>query len=176
MEALAFVARVVLSAVFVTAALAKLSRRAEFTDAVRNYGLVPDRWVPRVAGALPWAELSCGVLLAAGVRVRLAGVVTAALLAAFAVGIVANLVRGRRVGCGCFGETATRPATWFTAVRNAVLIAAALLVAARPPLALSVHRLSAHGLAALDALALLIASTALLLSWALAGELRRLPR
>lgn len=84
---------------------------------------------PRLAAAIvPWWEVLLGASLVSGwvaAPVRLAGIAT---LAAFSALLAANLARGRRPPCACFGSRADRPLSWIALVRNAALVAA--LVAA----------------------------------------------
>src|SRR5439155_25163345 len=53
----------------------------------------------------------------------------AALLALFIAAISINLARGRRPDCHCFGQLSSSPVSAQTLVRNAVLLALAVLIA-----------------------------------------------
>jgi uncharacterized membrane protein YphA (DoxX/SURF4 family) len=133
--------RFALAIVFLLAGLAKLPRRREFTEAVLGYGLVPAR-IGRVVGAwLPAVELGAAVLLIAGLGTEVVAGLIGVLLTGFSIAIVANLVRGREIDCGCYGVVAERRITWLTVARNAVLIALAAVVAIVAPTALSVDEL-----------------------------------
>ena len=82
--------------------------------------------VPRgAARALPILELAIGVALVAGIR--LAGIAAVALIGAFTVFLVVALRRGVKAPCACFGAFSTRPVTWWSVVRNVVLIGLAVL-------------------------------------------------
>jgi len=84
---------------------------------------------PRAAAVVvPWWEIALGASLVSGwfaAPVRLAGLAT---LAAFSALLAANLARGSRPPCACFGGRADRPLSWGALARNAALAAA--LVAA----------------------------------------------
>jgi uncharacterized membrane protein YphA (DoxX/SURF4 family) len=84
---------------------------------------------PRAATVVvPWWEIALGAALVSGwlaVPARLAALAT---LAAFSALLVANLARGSRPPCACFGGRTERPLSWVALVRNAAL-AAALVVA-----------------------------------------------
>lgn len=123
--ALAF--RLLLGGVFVTASISKINFAAEFAETVASYRLVPALAVNLVAVGLPWLELVCGLMLAAGVRVRAAALVVAALLAAFGLAILVNLLRGSPIGCGCFQNT-REPMTWLSLVRDLAWMGMALHV------------------------------------------------
>ena len=178
MEVAAVVFRFGLALVFLLSGLAKLPRRDEFTRAVRNYRLVPER-VGEVAGkTLPPVEVAAGALLALGLGVRPVAVLLALFLVAFSVAVAVNLLRGRAIECGCFGPIAASRITWWTVVRNFVLTGAAVVVAAIQPTALALDRLvpwtPTPELSSGSAIALLFATTAAIVSATLAQDWRRL--
>ncbi|HEX9991325.1 MAG TPA: MauE/DoxX family redox-associated membrane protein [Acidimicrobiales bacterium] len=134
--------RFVLATVFAVAATAKLGDRAAFTTAVAGYRLLPDRWAAPVARLLPPLELAAAVLLVLGVATGPVAAALGALLVAFVVAVAANLATGRRIDCGCFGATVERRLSWWTVGRNLALVAAAAVVVADPPAALSLAPLA----------------------------------
>jgi len=108
--------RAVLAALFATAAITKLRDRRRFDGIVLDYRLLPPRTALRLAAPLPWLELLLAIGLLAGIS--LAGFAAALLLSLYGAAMAINLARGRRlIDCG-----------WLV-LRNAVLAAAALLVA-----------------------------------------------
>jgi peroxiredoxin len=127
MDALLLAARLLLAAVFTVAGLAKLADRAGARHAVRDFG-VPARLAPVVAAALPALELGVAVALVPAATAWWAAVVGLALLLGFAAAITANLVRGRRPACRCFGEISAGPLGWRTLVRAVLLAAVAAVV------------------------------------------------
>lgn len=137
MDAALLALRLATAVVFLLAGLAKLANLDAFTRAVANYRLLPVRAVRPVARDLPAAEVAAGALLAAGVATRLVALALAAMLLAFAVAVAVNLRRGCRIDCGCFTGPGPREITWATVARNLVMSAGAVLLAARPPAALS---------------------------------------
>jgi putative oxidoreductase len=82
---------------------------AAFAESVANYRIVPPALVPAAAAAVVGIEI------------------TAALLAVFTAGLSSALARGIDLACGCFGGSA--PATWWTVLRDLVMLALAVLVA-----------------------------------------------
>jgi hypothetical protein len=81
--------------------------------------------VPRgLAKAIPVLELAVGVALVAGVSY--AGGAAIVLLGGFTVFLVMALLRGVEAPCACFGSLSTRPVSWWSVVRNVVLIALAV--------------------------------------------------
>lgn len=116
-----------LAAVFVAAAIGKLRNRPRSVDAVRDFG-VPASLSAPVALALPFVELAVAVGLLLSVTRRGAAFAAAGLLTAFTGAIAANLLRGRRPACNCFGQSTAKPIGSASLLRNGVLIAAAFVV------------------------------------------------
>jgi uncharacterized membrane protein YphA (DoxX/SURF4 family)/peroxiredoxin len=126
----ALLARLFLAGVFAVSGTAKLRDRAGATQAVRDFGL-PDAAARALGPLLPVAELAIAAALLAGGAVAYGGAVAAVvLLAAFTVAIVANLARGRRPDCHCFGERSAKPLSWWSVPRNVAFAAAAVPVLA----------------------------------------------
>jgi protein-disulfide isomerase len=108
------VVRLFLGAVWIWAAWSKLQQPRTFVQAVRAYDVTPE-WLSKAIGyGLPVLELCIGVLLIAGVAVRLCAAVSAALFVAFLVGIVQAAARGIQIECGCFGGGGSTTATSYT--------------------------------------------------------------
>jgi uncharacterized membrane protein YphA (DoxX/SURF4 family) len=116
------IAAVVLGAVFVVAAVAKMIAGASWVTQARELGAPPP-----LAVALPGAELVIGALLIAGIGAPVPAVAAAALLAIFSVGIARQLVDGRHPPCACFGAWSQRPLGEGHLVRNAALFVVALV-------------------------------------------------
>ena len=120
---------IALACVFGVAAVAKLTRSAEWRVALEGYALGPVK--PVAAVGVPVAEF-CVVALAISGLARPAAWLAIALVAAFSVAIVrAARRRPGRLPCGCFGSRATRSPSALLA-RNALLLVLAALVAAAP--------------------------------------------
>jgi len=128
---LANAARLLLGALFVWASVTKVPDMAAFAESVANYRIVPPTLVSLAAVMLVGVELAAGLALVANLWTRAAALVLGALLAGFTVGLTSALLRGIDLACGCFGGNA--PATWWTVLRDVVLLALAAFVASRPP-------------------------------------------
>ncbi len=115
-----------LSWVFLSAAWHKLRRPDRFRVVLDNYRLLPFPAHALHALVLGLAEAAIGAgLLIASTRTTAA---TAAIvvLAAYALAIGLNLVRGRReIDCGCSGPGAEQPISWHLVARNCLLAALA---------------------------------------------------
>lgn len=124
---LGYLGALVLGAVFVWAAAAKLAGRAQAVTGFAALGLPAPQAMARL---VPAAELATAVLLVAVPRPG--GLVALALLAAFSVVIARAVLRGVEAGCSCFGVASRRPISPTDLGRNALLASLALAAAATP--------------------------------------------
>lgn len=131
MNLVARAARILLGGIFLYASVTKVPDMAAFAESVANYRIVPPALVPAVAAAVVGVEIAAGVALVLNVWARAAALVLSALLAVFTAGLASALARGIDLSCGCFGGNA--PATWWTVLRDVVLLLLALGVAASSP-------------------------------------------
>lgn len=126
--------RVVLGALFVAAGVLKLRDPQAFSESVKAFKLVEASHLRvMLAFAIPWAEVIAGALLVLGAWTRGAALVLAVMLAGFVGGIVSVIARDMNVTCGCFGKyewPCVGAIGVCHVVRNAVLLAMALGVAA----------------------------------------------
>jgi hypothetical protein len=114
-------AAAVLGAVLLAAGVAKRVDRRWPEDAA---ALGTPRWIVRT---LPWFEIVLGAVLVSGLARPVAAAVAGLVLLAFTVLLVANLARGRRPPCACFGAASRRPIGPGSLVRNVVLLALAVI-------------------------------------------------
>jgi putative oxidoreductase len=172
----AFLLRVVVAVIFLRAGAVKIFNVAEFHHAVRNYALLPSRFVGATARGVPVVELLAGALLLLGVELRAVSTVIALLLVVFCVAIAINLLRGRPISCGCSGSVAS-DISWRHVIDNCALAAAAVLVAVWPaePLSTFAGVQDPHGSAAwtLRAIAWLLVMLSTAAGALLAVEARR---
>ena len=114
MHAVAYGAALVLAAVFVRAAVAKLVDRPSTATAFGELGLPA-----AAATAVPLVELAL-----AGALVFVpewGGVFALALLAGFTAFLVLAIRSGVRSGCNCFGSSRRGSVTWIDVLRNCAL-------------------------------------------------------
>lgn len=162
MELASLVCRFLLAFVFIAASIPKLAARAEFARAVENYRLLPRALIAPVARWLPRLELAAGLALLLGVAIAPVSLLVGAMLLVFASAVAWNLLRGRRIDCGCVGTAVPRRISWPLVTRDLVLVGLALTVALRPPHTLTlvaswpVHAVGTAS--STDALALLLTS------------------
>ena len=133
---------------FGAAAVAKWRDRPTTARAFRDLGLpAPKRWVGPVAAG----EVVLALLLV--VRPAIGGIAAVVVLIAFSLVLAAAIRRGEQVVCGCFGAANDRPVSVVDLVRNAALVALAVLAAAGSGLA----RPTLPGLVTVTSLAVAVA-------------------
>ena len=175
MEYAVLVGRFILSSVFLFSGLAKIGGRAEFESAVTNYRILPTNVSTIVAYALPPVEVLGAVALVLGVGTRIVAIGVTVLLAAFTFALVLNLVRGREMDCGCFGEVSPRQLDWTSVARNVVLVVLSVMVPVATTADFSLAPFWRSGAAGHveDPLALLVGVTTVMLGLRVAIEGRR---
>jgi uncharacterized membrane protein YphA (DoxX/SURF4 family) len=98
------VARLGLAAVFLIAGGTKISDLAESGRAVYAYKLMSFDTAKAVGAAQPFLEIALGLLLLAGLAMRLSAGIAAVLLVVFIAGIISAWARGLQIDCGCFSK------------------------------------------------------------------------
>lgn len=126
-DAILLCARLLLALVFAAAGVAKLADRDGSRQAIVDFG-VPAALVGPLGVFLPLAELAVAAALVPTTTAWWGAVGALALLSLFAAAIGANLARGRKPECRCFGQLHSAPAGWSTLARNAILAAPAAFV------------------------------------------------
>jgi uncharacterized membrane protein YphA (DoxX/SURF4 family)/thiol-disulfide isomerase/thioredoxin len=162
--------RFLLAAVFVTAGVGKLLDLAGSRRAMADFG-VPERAARVVGLLLPLAEIVIGLGLVFRPSARVAAVAAALVLAAFILGIARALSRGEQPDCHCFGQIHSAPAGPSTLIRNGLLAAAAIVIAAYGSGPAVDNWVSARSAAELAAVGLgIVAIGALLYAWQLRSQ------
>ncbi len=123
------------AAVFLASGLGKFTARGAVGSFIEQLG-IPRNWLPAINTVIPVVEIALGLLLASGIAIRQAALVSAVVAAGFLAAHLLSLARGNTASCRCFGalDTALRPAV--SAIRAgvflAVTIALAVLAAGSP--------------------------------------------
>lgn len=128
MDALRWVAPVVLAVVLAAAAGSKLASPTRTLDSFEALGLPRPR---TLAIGVPLVELVTAVALVAAPEVGAA--LAIALLAAFSAFLSRQVAQGSDEPCACFGQVRTRPISRVDLVRNGVLIGLAAVTLVLPP-------------------------------------------
>lgn len=170
------VARLLLTAVFGLAGLAKLFDRMGTRDALRSFHL-PARLVPSFAIALPVVELFIGLSILLPGIAWWGALGALAMLLSFIAAISFSLAQGRKPKCRCFGQLHSAPVGRRTLMRNSALAATAGFILSQgpsrvePSFAMSMNSLSsAHRVPLLPAI---FTGLLALLCWALVQILRQ---
>jgi uncharacterized membrane protein YphA (DoxX/SURF4 family) len=95
--------RLVLAGVLGIAGYVKMIEPHGARDAIMAYRLLPPSIAPFLGYALPAAEIVLAALLLVGLFVRISGLISAALMVLFIIGIASVWIRGYSIDCGCFG-------------------------------------------------------------------------
>ncbi|MFP5068657.1 MauE/DoxX family redox-associated membrane protein [Pseudonocardia nantongensis] len=139
------VVRLGLAAVWLVSGSLKITDPIGSAIAVGAYDVLPGEAVGLVATVLPLLELALGVLLLAGIGTRLAGLVSAVLLAGFVSGLLQAWARGLSIDCGCFGGGGPvapgQERYGGTLLRDLGFLALALWLSVRPRTLLAVDRI-----------------------------------
>ena len=124
---LLLVLRVALGGIFVYAAWVKLRDPWQlFAMSIDSYRILPLQAVELAAHVIPWLELAVGLLLVAGVWLRISGSIVSLLLLTFFALMLRAYAKGMEINCGCFGPGEI--ISWKTLLRDGTMVAAALLV------------------------------------------------
>jgi putative oxidoreductase len=91
-----------LGAIFVAAALPKITDPPSFAHMIYNYRLLPAGLINISALVMPWVELLCGLALILGVWRKAALSIIGTMLVVFIIAISINLARENAIDCGCF--------------------------------------------------------------------------
>ena len=117
MNALRLVTSVALGLVMCAAGVSKIRLGSAWLAQGRELG-APAAVLP----AVPWFEIGVGALLIAQVATPVVAIVALITLQLFTLLIVANLGRGRRPPCACFGAWSAKPLGWGHVARNIVFM------------------------------------------------------
>lgn len=118
--------RCALAGVFAAAAWSKVRDQAGFAASLALFG-VPEILRRPLSRAVPAIEALCTASLLLWLGSAWPAWLSLALLAALSAGVAANLVAGRRPPCPCFRATGQQPISGATLVRNAALLAMAVV-------------------------------------------------
>ena len=119
--------RLALGALFIYAGFTKVyppDHQFLFEMAVSAYQLLPVWAVIVVARALPWFEMTLGLVLILGWKLRYTSTLTALIVSGFIAAMAITYARGIEADCGCFGFG--EPISPFTLARDSLLLVMAV--------------------------------------------------
>jgi uncharacterized membrane protein YphA (DoxX/SURF4 family) len=119
--------RIALGAIFIYAAVVKISAPQSLADRIASYQLVPYPVISPIALGLPLFELACGLSLLTGYFCTTALLSVVTLLFLFLAALISALARGLPIDCGCFGVHSWLDAKpWLALGRDGVLLLGAI--------------------------------------------------
>lgn len=122
----AYVLQLTIGVVFAAAGISKAISARSFVKIVRDYAILPTSLTIPVAGLVVGAEVAVGFALLSGVVVWFAIPLAFLLVTSFAVAVSVNLLRDRKIACGCFGSS--ERISVGTLIRLMVLLCACIAV------------------------------------------------
>jgi len=120
--------RIALGVIFIYAALLKIADPVTFAGSVAAYQILPYFASYLTAATLPFVELTCGILLVTGYRVRGAALIVAAMNLVFIAALASAIVRGLDIDCGCFKQGGEKTTPWTALGRDLVFLAMTFFV------------------------------------------------
>jgi len=96
------ISRIVLGALFIYASIDKIAHPLAFAQVTHHYRLAPPGLINIIAIVMPWIELTAGIFLIIGFKVKGADLVIGCMLIFFIVVLSITIARGINVSCGCF--------------------------------------------------------------------------
>lgn len=118
--------------VLAIAAAAKWVHPSRLTLAIREYGVIPERFAPLAAGVVLAAESAIAAALLGRITRDAALFAAAILLLAFACLIAWTLVKRRPTDCGCLGASLKLRMGWISVGMNVALAGGAIAASAQP--------------------------------------------
>ncbi|HEY6007078.1 MAG TPA: MauE/DoxX family redox-associated membrane protein [Geobacteraceae bacterium] len=120
--------RLLLGGLFLYAGVPKILDPVGFAGNVAAYRLLPYFYDYVVAAVFPWLEVTCGILLVIGLRVRAAAMLLLLLDLVF-IGVISSaIVRGLDIDCGCFRPGGGSASPWMALGRDLLILCLAAVV------------------------------------------------
>ena len=130
-EAVTFLLRWVVGAVFVYAGVLKALDPTQFAADIDNFRLLPYLMSCVVGVYLPWLEIVAGATFALGVWMRGAALLLGGLLVIFFIALSSAWFRGLDISCGCFGRASNKSNYPLSLLMDAALFAALCITSRR---------------------------------------------
>lgn len=105
---LVFVARIIISIMFIIVGVGKIAHPEEFAREINNYQILPLIFVNPLAIFLPWLELITGLMILFGIQLRANAIIVFGMLIVFTTGIAIAVAKGLSIDCGCYSQIAAQ--------------------------------------------------------------------
>ena len=125
---LLLVCRIIIGFIFIYAGMEKISDPSGFARAINNYKLLPFSLINIAALILPWIEVTTGILLIFGIKVKENAFIISAMLGIFIIAIVISLFRGLNIDCGCFGTLSGTKVGIMKLIENTLMLLTGILL------------------------------------------------
>jgi putative oxidoreductase len=120
--------RIALGGIFIYAALVKIADPVGFAGSIAAYKILPYFASYLTAATLPFLELTCGVLLVVGYRVKGGALIIGLLNLVFIAALASAIARGLDIDCGCFKQGGAKTSPWLALLRDLVFLAMTAVV------------------------------------------------
>ena len=124
--------QIAIGVTFAVAGLAKLGDLRVFADQIHNFRLIPVFAENLLAFSLPWIEVVAALALVLNIRARAGAVVVTGLMGIFTLAVVAALLRGLDIECGCFGTADASQVGLIKVAQNLGMLIVAAVGTIRP--------------------------------------------
>lgn len=122
--------RLGLAGIFFYTGSIKIQSPLQFAVVLSGYKIFPAWMILPLTDYFPWVEITLGILLVIGWKIRYVALSACGLLASFSILLTITYFRGIEANCGCFSfEDSITPAT---IARDALIILPAIYLAAEP--------------------------------------------
>ena len=116
------VSQIAIGTLLAWAGLAKIGDLRGFAEQRHNFRMMPIPLENLIAMTLPWIELVAALALVFRVRARAGAMMAVLLLATFTIAILAAMVRGLDIECGCFGTHDATRVGWVKIGQNLLML------------------------------------------------------
>jgi peroxiredoxin/uncharacterized membrane protein YphA (DoxX/SURF4 family) len=114
--------------VFIFSGGLKMITFAGFSEAISNFGMIPERWVSFAAMFIPAIEFIIGMGILVGWKIASMSQLAVAMLVVFTAVIAFKLSEGAEISCACFGPLSSEKISGATVWRNLILLCCGVLV------------------------------------------------
>jgi uncharacterized membrane protein YphA (DoxX/SURF4 family) len=108
--------------VFVFSGGIKLTHLTDFSDALSNFGMIPEQLISPMAILIPVTEILIGAAILFGLQTAQMPQLAVALLVLFTAVIAVKLSEGAEISCACFGPLSNDKISEATVLRNLALL------------------------------------------------------
>lgn len=125
---LVLVARLVIAGFFIFYGISKITDPASFANEIGNYDMMPEFIIQIMALTLPWIEVTVGLLILFGIKLKENGIIATSLLVVFTLAVAIAFASGLDISCGCSSSGGGQKVGWSKILENSGLIVLSLLL------------------------------------------------